>query len=220
VSPAISLSPRVLGPVAVGDRHPAILAERLGGDADAGGQLAALVLGRVDQPDHRVDHHRVEPVGHHLGFGPVVLDVRGQHRVEHLVGGQALVVSLVRPQLGRGRLLQHRLGDRPERRRPGPPVPVLTELVDLGLRDVLDRGEPTDGVAVQGEVTGGDLALVAGGEHDPPVGIGDRHQQQPPQARLEVLVGQPDRRGAQHRGQHVGQGPVGGVDRDDPHVDA
>ena len=40
---------------AVGDRQPAVAAERLRGDADAWRRLAALVLGAVDERDHIVD---------------------------------------------------------------------------------------------------------------------------------------------------------------------
>src|SRR5271155_5877164 len=54
------------GPVAVGDGHATVLAEGLGGDAHAGGHLAPLVLGSVDQAHHLFDHGRVEAVVHQL----------------------------------------------------------------------------------------------------------------------------------------------------------
>src|SRR5579871_3776066 len=49
------LHPEVGLAVAVGDGHPAVLAEGLGGHPDAGGVLPALVLGQVDEPDDPAD---------------------------------------------------------------------------------------------------------------------------------------------------------------------
>src|SRR5947209_14993368 len=46
--------------VAVGDRHPAVLAERLGRHSNAYRRLAPLPLGDVDQPDDPADDGRVE----------------------------------------------------------------------------------------------------------------------------------------------------------------
>ncbi len=49
----------------------------------------------------------VEPLGDELAAREVVLDVRLEQRVEHLVGRQRLVVALAGTQLGRRRLGEH-----------------------------------------------------------------------------------------------------------------
>src|SRR5579862_7889849 len=60
--------------VPVGDGHAAILAEGLGGDANARRRLAALVLGPVDQRGHAPHELGVEPGVDDLADGTVVDD--------------------------------------------------------------------------------------------------------------------------------------------------
>src|SRR5215211_4619551 len=52
--------------VPIGDRHPAIAAERLARDLRAGGVLAALVLREVDEADDPVDVLGGQPAGDQL----------------------------------------------------------------------------------------------------------------------------------------------------------
>ena len=61
---------------------------------------------------------------------------------------------------------------------------------DQRLRDVLDRREPADRVAVDGRVAHRQLALVPGGEHEVALGVGQGHQGRTPDARLQVLLGE------------------------------
>ena len=82
--------------------------------------------------------------GDDLGRRPVVLHVGLEDRVQHVVGRQALVVTLVGPQLGRRRLGEHRLGDDLPA---GRVVDVPAQPVDRGLVDVLDDGEASGRVA-------------------------------------------------------------------------
>src|SRR3546814_17576360 len=79
--------------VAVGDRHAAVLAEGLGGDARAERALAALVFGTVDEAGHLVADVGVEDARADIATGPVELHVGLQERGEHTVG---------RPRLGVG----------------------------------------------------------------------------------------------------------------------
>src|SRR5438552_933620 len=69
------------------------------------------------------------------------------------------------------------------------PVAPPRELVDERLRYVLDRGEAAGHVAVQRGVADGELALVAGREHERAELVGHRHEQVAADARLEVLLG-------------------------------
>ena len=67
--------------------------------------------------------------------------------------------------------------------------------VDQRLGHVLDDGEPAGRVAVQGGVADRHLALVAGGEHQPAQLVGQRHEDDAPDAALQVLLGQAGRAG-------------------------
>ena len=82
-------------PVAVGDRHAPVAAERARGDLDPGRRLAALVLGEVDEADRAVDLLLGQPLGDQLLAAVVELDVALQDPVEQLVGGQRVLVALV-----------------------------------------------------------------------------------------------------------------------------
>ncbi len=152
-----------------------------------------------------------------LADGAVVDDERLEERVEHVVGGKALVVALVGTQLGRGRLHQHRLGDDGAARHA---ISVPAQPVHERLGHVLDHGEAACRVAVERRVAGGELALVAGGEHDPPRGVGHGHEDHAADARLEVLVGEALGLGAEHGGQEPGEGTVRLLDGDGVQVDA
>src|SRR3982751_4956105 len=64
-----------LAAVPIGDRHPAVAAERLARDLRAGRVLAALVLGEVDEPDDAVDVGGRQAAGDQLVATEVALDV-------------------------------------------------------------------------------------------------------------------------------------------------
>ena len=90
---------------------PPVAAERLRRDAHPGRALAALVLGDVDEARHPPHDGLVVAELDDLAGRAVLLDVRLEDRVEHLVRRQALVVALVGAQLGRRRLGDDGLGD-------------------------------------------------------------------------------------------------------------
>ena len=133
-------------------------------------------------------------VGDELGPGPITLDVGLQQGIQDFVGRQALIVALVRPELGRWRLREDPVGNHGAAvtaRLTG--IAPATELVHLGLVHVLDHGIGTGGVAVERGVADSRLALVPGGQYQPAVGVGAGHQQDPADTGLQVLVGQPGR---------------------------
>src|SRR4030042_3136273 len=171
---------------AVGDGETAVAAEGAGGDLDAGRGLPPLVLVAVHHADHAP--HRLFGEAHRQDVGKalVLLHVGLDDGVEDLVGGQRLLVHLVGPQLGGGRLGHAGLGDD----RPSVAgVPVLRQLVDEGLGGVFDDGVAAGHVAVEGGVAGGHLALVAGGEHEPAELVGEPHEDVAADTRLQVLLG-------------------------------
>src|SRR6185312_2986068 len=127
--------------VAVRDRHAAVAAERAAGDLDAGRGLTALVLGAQDE----------------LLAAEVLLDVGVEDRVEHGVGGERVLVALIGPQLGARRALDDRARDQIRARGF---VHVARQLVDDGLRAVLDDREAAGEVAVEGRVADRHLRLV------------------------------------------------------------
>src|SRR3954471_11243591 len=138
-APRAPWSDKESAPVPVGDRDPAVLAERLRSDAYADRGLPPLVLGDVDQPHDPLHRFRVEAEIDQLRDREVVLHVPLDDGVEDLVRRQALVVSLVGPQLGGGRLGQDRFRDRPIIGTDA--VAIVTEAVDEQLRYIAQDGE-------------------------------------------------------------------------------
>ena len=67
-------------------------------------------------------------------------------------------------------------------------VRATRQRVDVALVDVAEHGEPAHGVAVERAVADRELALVAGREHQPVLGVRDRHQDRAADARLDVLL--------------------------------
>ena len=84
-------------------------------------------------------------------------------------------------------LREHRLGDDLPA---GTVVDQAAQPVDGGLVHVLDDGEAAGRVAVERGVPDRHLALVPGGQHQPAELVRQRHQQHPPDAALQVLLGQ------------------------------
>src|SRR6266540_3649893 len=145
---------------------------------------AELVLGAVDHPHDPLDDGGVEALGDDLLRAGVVLDVAVQDRVEDLVGRQRVGVELAGPQLGGGRLVQHRLRDHHAQL-----VAPARQPVDEGLRHVADDREAARHVPVQGGVANRQLRLVAGGEHQVAELVRQAHQQRTARPRLDVLLG-------------------------------
>ena len=121
--------------------------------------------------------------------------------VEQLVVGQRVGVELAGPQLGRRRLGDRVLRDRRRSRRAPRPArcasaPARQTSV---FGHVLDRREAADRVAVDRRVADRELALVAGGEHEVALGVGQRHQRRAAHPRLDVLLGEPGQRQRRRR---------------------
>ena len=116
--------------------------------------------------------------GDQLGGAQVVLDVVVQQRVEDR---RSRAASRCRAGPGRssalGGLVIEFSGIGGVSPRPGAPgVAPPGQLPDQRLEHVLDRREAAGRVAVEGRVAGGQLALVAGGQDQVAVLVGQRHQ--------------------------------------------
>src|SRR3954453_6133081 len=148
------------------DRQPAVAAERAQGDLGAGRVLPTLVLGGIDEADDALDHLAVVARGEQCGAAHVALDVVVEDRVELGVVRQRVRVELSGAQLGRRRLGDgaFRNGRRFTAR--GELVAPSCELPYQRLGHILQRREPARAVAVQRRKTGGQLALVAGRQHE------------------------------------------------------
>ena len=179
--------------------------------------MAALVLVDVDELCDPADDRLVVTELDDLAGCPVVLHVEPQDRVEHFVGRQALVVTLVRPQLGRRRLGEHALVDDGA---PRSRVDEAAQVVDTGLEDVLDDRIPADRVAVDREVADGHFTLVARGQHHPAELVGQRHQRDAAEAALHILLGEVGCPTLERRREHLVVGHEPGLDRDRAEVDA
>ena len=148
----------------------------------------------------------------------VALDVGLEQRVQHLVRRQRLVVALSGAQLGGRGLGQDGLRDHVGA---GPLVAQAAQVVHEELGHVLDDGEAARGVAVEGGVADGQLALVAGGEHEPaPELVRERHQERAADAGLQVLLGEVLGQSLEARPQHLDEGEEGRFDGDRAQLDA
>ncbi len=168
----------------VGDGHAPVLAEGARGEFDAHRPLAALVLAGLDLADDREHQLAVVPRARDLLYPAALLDVHLQDGVEHLVGGQGIGVQLVGSELGRGRPLDYLRRDELAAIQF---VDVARQAVDVPLEKILDESETPHHVAVEGAVAHGELAFVAGGQHQPAVLVGVGHQQVAADACLQVL---------------------------------
>ena len=138
-----------------------------------------------------LDEFGIESGGDELLGAAVTLDVVVEDVVEDVVGRQRVLVDLAGAQLGAGRLGDAAVGDGWNLTSlHGLGVAPAREFPDEGLGHVLDRREATNGIAVDGGVADGNLALVAGGEHQVPLGIGHCHQGRAAHPCLQVLLGQ------------------------------
>ena len=115
--PLTPRAPRSAGP-AIGDREPAILAERLAATRARRAAPGAACT-RCDRPCARrgARASASKPRAIELGDREVVLDVALDDRIEHVVRRQRVGVLLVGSQLGRRRLVEHRLRDHVATRR-------------------------------------------------------------------------------------------------------
>ena len=158
---------------------------------------------------------------HGLRIHPV-LEMRLQDVVElGVVDAQAALVLLIGRELGAGGLDQHMLRDgrhlAPLRRALVAPA---GQRVDIGFVNAADRRKRAGGVTVERGVAHHRLALVAGVDQHPAMGVGQRHQTHHTAARLGVLGGKPRQPPAARVGEHRGERLIGLLDRDGARLDA
>ena len=113
-----------------------------------------------------------------------------EHEVEVLVLRKGVAVALIGAQFGTGCLLDAVRRNRGRQAdRLGPRVPPSRKLPDKGLGNVLDGCISAYGIAIDRRVAHSEFALVAGGEHEVPLGIGQGHERGSSHPCLEVLLG-------------------------------
>src|SRR5713101_7238198 len=169
------------------NRRAPIAAERLRSQFHARRRLPALVLRPVDHGDCALDDVAIEAVPGQLLQRPVVLDVLLEHLVELRIRRQGVLVELVVAQLGARRAVDDALRNQ---LMTGSLVEVARKLEHVRLVDVLQEGEATGHVAVEGCVPDRELRLVTGRDEHPAELVRQRHQQDAAGARLDVLLGQ------------------------------
>src|SRR6058998_829652 len=99
-----SYEARRLAAPALRDRHLPSAAEGLAGDADGRCSLPAFEFIRVDDEQDLFDERAIEAGGDDLVDLLPLLDVQPENSVEDFVWRERVLVSLIRPQLGRRRL--------------------------------------------------------------------------------------------------------------------
>ena len=180
--------PLRLSPVAVDDREPPPAAERLRRDAQHERRLAALVLVAVEAARRcraqsrgsrpaaaRSRRRRARPRS----------PARGRRRARRSRAGRRCRAgrARARPTAASRSCAPGCARARGSRAR--------AERVDVALVDVAEHRESADRVAVERAVADRELALVAGGEHEPVLGVRDRHQDRAADPRLDVLLREP-----------------------------
>ena len=155
-----------------------------GGCFESGGGLFAFVFVEVNESDDGVDGLGLVTRCGDFSAGAAFFDVELKDSVENRVGRQGIGVRLVRAEFGGGGLFNGIEGDQ---------LPLGIEVAGEGVhfhfRQVGDHGESAAHIAVEGAVTHRDFALVAGGEQEGAVFIGERHEQETPGAGLQVFLG-------------------------------
>src|SRR4030095_12772240 len=126
------------------DRVAPILAESPRCDTDAHGGLAALVLADLDEPYNLGDRLCGITHGHDFTRTPVMLDVRLEDAVEHIVRRQRILVGLGATALRPGRPRDDAL-----RNDAAEAVAVMAKPVDERLGDVLQHPEAARHVAIE-----------------------------------------------------------------------
>src|SRR5438270_6359429 len=104
------VGPAGLAP-ATRDGQPAVAAEVLRRDLRAGWVLPTFPLGQVHEADDLVYDVGVVAGLKEGSAAHVALDVVGEHRVQHFVGRQSVLVQLPRCKLGGRWLVDDLLGD-------------------------------------------------------------------------------------------------------------
>ena len=99
-----------------------------------------------------------------------LLHMQLQNLVEQLVGREAVLVGLIGPQLGRGRLGENSFGNVGL-----PQVPPARDPVHHHLRQIRNHRQAAVHVAIQRAVAHRHLGLIPGGQQQRPVFVGKRH---------------------------------------------
>ena len=151
---------------------------------ESGGGLFAFVFVEVNEPHDSVDDLGLVARCGDFGAGAAFFDVELKDAVEDGIRRQGIGIGLVGAEFGGGGLLNGIEGDHLVLG-----IEVAGEGVHLHLREVGNHRETTAHIAVEGAVTNRDFALVASGEQEGAVFIGERHEQETSGAGLQVFLG-------------------------------
>ncbi len=124
-----------------------------------------------------------------------MFDQTFENIIKHRIGRQRILIGLIGPELGRGRLVDDVDRDhftrRSERTGRHMAVAPARQRIDLHLVQILDRVEAAIHVAVERGVANRHFALVAGGHHHRAELVGDCHQDDATRPALQVFLGDP-----------------------------
>ena len=153
-------------------------------------RLTPLVLVDLDQTRNLLDIGAGEARCNDVLDALIVLHVARQNRIQHRVLRQAVLIGLIRSQLGAGGARDDALGDR----RAAVGIGIIgiapaCQRKHRRLGQVLDHRKTTCHVAIQRAIAGRHLRLVAGRQHDSAKFIRQGHQQGAPDTSLYVLFG-------------------------------
>ncbi len=182
-----------------------------------GGAWRRLYSARSTRRIVRATRVGVQAFGDELLGRAVELHVALENAVQQLVWRQRVGVALIRSQLRRRRTLDDRLRDRARRAAESRgglrAVAPAAEVVDEGLRHILDDREPACEVAVERRVADGHLGLVSCRQDQPAELVGECHQEIPADPRLQVLLRDVGRGGAELSLQRLVVSPHHSLDR-------
>ena len=152
--------------------------------------LTALVFVELDQTRDFFHISALEPIGNQCLNAFVVFHIALNDGIQHLISRQAVLVFLVRAQLGaRG------TGDDAFGYGLAAGAIRVVEVAPAGqikhprFDHIFDHRKAARHIAIQGAITGGHLALVARRQHNGTRLIGQRHQQRAANAGLNVFFG-------------------------------
>jgi len=180
-----------------------------------GGACRLLYSFRFDLCQNIADDSGGKAVGDDFVRGHGALDVALQNAVEYVVRRQAVLVLLVRPEFGRGRLLDARA-----RNDLAAMIDVLGEAIHQGLRQIGEHRKPARHVAVQRAVAHGELRFIARCEQQAPEFVAHRHEEIAADPRLYVFLGDILGKTSENAGEHFPVCPVKPVDAQRLHAKA
>ena len=155
-------------------------------------RLEALIFAHINQMLYFFDGFAVKPGCDAIRHRGLIIHQHLQDAIKHRIGWQAVFIFLIRAQLGAGGFVDDaRINDHTLRSHH--PVPVMrvappADVKHPRLIQILNRIIPARHIAIDGRIADRDLRFIACGQQHMPKFIGQRHQQQAAQARLDIFL--------------------------------